>query len=65
MKGHIAMDDLSKFIQSVGVMAEMTAIFYDALLKAGLSEDIAVTLTAKMIGEVIRSSGTTSQEDKQ
>jgi len=59
------MDDLSKFIQSVGVMAEMTAIFYDALLKAGLSEDIAVTLTAKMIGEVIRSSGTTSQEDKQ
>lgn len=59
------MDDLSKFIQSVGVMAEMTAIFYDALLKAGLSEDVAVTLTAKMIGEVIRSSGTTSQEDKQ
>lgn len=59
------MDDLSTFIQSVGVMAEMTAIFYDALLKAGLSEDIAVTLTAKMIGEVIRSSGTTSQEDKQ
>ena len=59
------MDDLSKFIQSIGVMAEMTAIFYDALLKAGLSEDIAVTLTAKMIGEVIRSSGTTSQEDKQ
>lgn len=59
------MDDLSKFIQSVGVMAEMTAIFYDALLKAGLSEDVAITLTAKMIGEVIRSSGTTSQEDKQ
>ena len=59
------MDDLSKFIQSVGVMAEMTAIFYDALLKAGLSEDIAVTLTAKMIGEVIRLGGTTSQEDKQ
>ncbi len=57
------MDDLSKFIQSIGVMAEMTAIFYNALLKAGLSEDIAVTLTAKMIGEVIRSSGNTPQED--
>ena len=59
------MEDLSKFIQSVGVMAEMTAIFYNALLNAGLSEDIAVTLTAKMIGEVIRSNGSTKKEDEQ
>lgn len=59
------MDDLSKFIQSIGVMAEMTAIFYNALLKAGLSEDVAITLTAKMIGEVIRSSGSKPQEDEQ
>ena len=44
------MDDLSKFIQSIGVMAEITAIFYNALLEAGLSEDVAVTLTAKMLG---------------
>ncbi len=58
------MDDLSKFIQSVGAMAELTAIFYKALVEAGLSEDVAVTLTAKMIGEVIRS-GSKPQEDEQ
>lgn len=59
------MDDLSKFIQSVGAMAEMTAIFYNALLEAGLSEDVAVTLTAKMIGEMIGSGGSKSKEDEQ
>ena len=59
------MDDLSKVIQSVGAMAEMTAIFYNALLEAGLSEDVAVTLTAKMIGEMIRSGGSKSKEDEQ
>ena len=48
------MEDLSNFIQSVGAMAEMTAIFYNALLDAGLSEDVAVTLTAKLIGEIIK-----------
>lgn len=59
------MDDLSKFIQSVGAMAETTAIFYNALLEAGLSEDVAVTLTAKMIGEMIGSGGSKSKEDEQ
>lgn len=59
------MEDLSNFIQSVGAMAEMTAIFYNALLDAGLSEDVAVTLTAKMIGEVLRSNGSTKKEDEQ
>ena len=59
------MDDLSKFIQSVGAMAEMTAIFYNALLEAGLSEDVAVTLTAKLIGEMIRSGGSKPKEDEQ
>ena len=58
------MDDLSKFIQSIGVMAEMTAIFYNALLKAGLSEDVAVTLTAKMLGEVIKAGGSEQKEDE-
>lgn len=48
------MGDLSNFIQSVGAMAEMTAIFYNALLDAGLSEDVAVALTAKLIGEIIK-----------
>ena len=65
MKGRIAMDDFSKLIQSIGATAEMAAIFYNALLKAGLSENVAITLTAKMIGEVVRSSSNTSQEDKQ
>ena len=58
------MDDLSKFIQSIGVMAEITAIFYNALLKAGLSEDVAVTLTAKMLGEVIKAAGSEQKEDE-
>lgn len=58
------MDDLSKFIQSIGVMAEITAIFYNALLKAGLSEDVAVTLTAKMLGEVIKAGGSEQKADE-
>ena len=58
------MDDLSKFIQSIGVMAEITSIFYNALLKAGLSEDVAVTLTAKMLGEVIKAGGSEQKEDE-
>ena len=58
------MDDLNNFIQSVGAMAEMTAIFYNALLKAGLSEDVAVTLTAKMLGEVIKTGGSEQKEDE-
>lgn len=45
------MDYFSKFTQALGIMGEMTAIFYMSLLSAGLSEDIAVTLSAKMIGE--------------
>ena len=59
------MDDLSNFVQSVGAMAEMTAIFYNALLDTGLSEDVAVTLTAKMISAVLRSNGSTKKEDEQ
>ena len=59
------MDDLNNFIQSIGVMAEMTAIFYNALLEAGLSEDVAVTLTAKMIGEIIKADGSKQKEDEQ
>lgn len=59
------MDDLSIFMQSIGVMAETTAIFYNALLKAGLSEDVAVTLTAKMIGEIIKAGGSEQKENEQ
>ena len=54
MKGHITMDDFTKFIQALGVMGEMTAIFYNTLLRAGLSEDVAVTLSAKMVGEFMQ-----------
>lgn len=58
------MNDLNKLIQSIGVMAEITAIFYNALLEAGLSEDVAVTLTAKMISEIIKAGGNEQKEDK-
>lgn len=63
MKGHITMDDFTKFIQALGVMGEMTAIFYNTLLRAGLSEDVAVTLSAKMVGEFIQVIGKTGKEN--
>ena len=59
------MDDLSNFIQAIGAMAEMTAIFYNSLLKAGLPDDVVVTLTAKMLGEVIKSGRSEQKEDEQ
>ena len=59
------MDDLSSFIQAIGAMAEMTAIFYNSLLKAGLPDDVVVTLTAKMLGEVIKAGGSEQKEDEQ
>ena len=59
------MDDLNSLLQSIGVMAEITAIFYNALLETGLSEDVAVTLTTKMIGEIIKAGRSTKKEDKQ
>ena len=59
------MDNLNSLLQSIGVMAEITAIFYNALLETGLSEDVAVTLTTKMIGEIIKAGGSTKKEDKQ
>lgn len=46
------MKNVEEFMNSLGVLAEMTAIFYQALVHAGLSEDIAITLTVKMIHEV-------------
>ena len=58
------MDNLNKLIQSIGVMAEITAIFYNALLEAGLSEDVAVTLTAKMISEIMKAGGSKQKEDE-
>ena len=59
------MDDVSKLIQAIGAMAEMTAIFYNSLLKAGLPDDVVVTLTAKMLGEVIKAGGSEQKEDEQ
>ena len=58
------MDDVSKLIQAIGAMAEMTAIFYTTLLKAGLPADVVVTLTAKMLGEVIKAGGSEQNEDE-
>ena len=59
------MDDVSKLIQAIGAMAEMAAIFYTTLLKAGLPDDVVVTLTAKMLGEVIKAGGSEQKEDEQ
>ena len=59
------MDAVSKLIQAIGAMADMTAIFYPTLLKAGLPDDVVVTLTAKMLGEVIKARGSEQKEDEQ
>lgn len=59
------MDNLNNFIQSVRFTAEVTVIVYNALLKAGLSEDVAVTLTAKMIGEFVKADGNKQKENGQ
>lgn len=58
------MDDLNKFIQSIGILAEMASIIYHSLLTSELSEDVAVTLTAKIIGELTRAVINKSQEDE-
>lgn len=46
------MKNIEEFMNSLGGLAEMTAVFYQALVHTGLSEDVAITLTAKMIREV-------------
>lgn len=58
------MDDLSKFIQAIGALAETTSIFYTTLLKAGLPDDVVVTLTAKMLGDIIKAGGSEQKEDE-
>lgn len=57
------MNDLNSLLQSIGVIAEITAIFYNALLETGLSEDVAVTLTSKMIGEFMQVIGKNGKEN--
>lgn len=58
------MDDLNSFIQSIGVMAETATMLYNSLVDAGLAEDVAVTLTAKLIGEIIKLGGSKQKENE-
>ena len=46
------MKNIEEFMNSLGGLAEITAVFYQALVHSGLSEDVAITLTVKMIHEV-------------
>lgn len=46
------MKNIEAFMNSLGGLAEMTAVFYQALVHSGLSEDVAIALTVKMIHEV-------------
>lgn len=48
------MDKIKEFLNSIGVLAEISAIFYKALVASGLPEDVAITLTVKMIHEIAR-----------
>ena len=58
------MHDISRFIQAIRAMAAMTAVFCTTLLKAGLPNDVVATLTAKMLGEVIKAGGSEQNEDE-
>ena len=62
------MDDFTKFIQALGVMGEMTAIFYNILLREVMSEDVCGVLCAKMVGEfmeVISKNGKENNNDNE
>lgn len=63
-KGHIAMDKFKEFLNSIGVLAEISAIFYKALVTSGLSEDVAITLTIKMIHEIAQITLEKKSEDE-
>lgn len=36
---------MEKFLESMGAVAEMVALYYTCLIKAGLQADVAMTLT--------------------
>ena len=44
---------------------KLTSRLYNVLLEAGLSEDVAVALTAKLIGEIIKAGGSKQKENEQ
>lgn len=48
------MNDFNNLISGIGTLAEISAIYYQSLVRAGLPEDYAITLTAKAIGEALR-----------
>lgn len=56
------MEDLNKIIQSIGVIGEMTGILFRSLVQTGMSEDIAITLSVKIVGEFIRATTKTDKE---
>lgn len=56
------MENLEKFIESIGVFGEMAALFYKSLTNAGLEETTATTLTVKLIGEILRIAANESEE---
>ena len=59
------MNDFNKLINGIGTLAEVSAIYYQSLIRAGLPEDHAITLTAKVMGEALRAvSDQPSEEDK-
>lgn len=49
------MENFSKMIDGIGMMAEVSAIYYNSLVRAGLPESHAIALTAKVMGELMRS----------
>lgn len=59
------MDDFSKMMDAIGVLSEISAIYYNSLVKTGLPEEHAITLTAKVMGEILRHvNDGNSKEDK-
>lgn len=46
--------NVNDIINSVGAMAEITALFFGTLLKNGVEKDTAAFLTSEFIGSIIK-----------
>lgn len=57
------MNNFDKMIEAIGTMGEVSAIYYQALVHAGLPEDHAIILTAKVMGELMRAANIKPSEE--
>lgn len=57
------MNNFDKMIEAIGAMGEVSAIYYQTLVRAGLPEDHAIILTARVMGEILRTAADKPSEE--